>query len=286
MKEKELLAMNLQFFADEEGETEGVNETEAAEQSDFESEDASPSGEEIAEEPAAPQFTTDKANAAFASMRRELEAARREQADIDAMYARQYGAYTNPETGQPITSARDYFEAMEAQERMRARAQLQENNIDPRMIDNMIANSPAVRQAKAATAELNSYRASRMMEEDFKKVLSIDPTKTSEEDILNDPAYLTVVNYIETHPGTRFDEAYKIVNFERLTDSRGAAAKQAVVNQVKSKNHLSTGTSIDVQDSDEDIPPTMVEQYKEFFPEKNMKELKALYNKTLKARRY
>lgn len=285
MKEKDLLAMNLQFFA-EDSEDEGVNETEPAEQSEFESEDAEPTGEEVQEEPAAPQFDTDRANAAFASMRRELEAARREQADIDAMYARQYGGYTNPETGQPITSARDYFEAMEAQERMQARAQLQENNIDPRMIDNMIANSPAVRQAKAATAELNSYRASRMMDEDFKKVLALDPTKTSEDDILNDPAYLTVVNYIETHPGTRFDEAYKIVNFERLADSRGAAAKQAVVNQVKSKNHLSTGTSIDVQDSDEDIPPTMVEQYKELFPEKSMKELKALYNNTLKSRRY
>ena len=285
MKEKDLLAMNLQFFA-EDSEDEGVNETEPAEQSEFESEDAQPAGEEVQEEPAAPQFDTDRANAAFASMRRELEAARREQADIDALYARQYGGYTNPETGQPITSARDYFEAMEAQERMQARAQLQENNIDPRMIDNMIANSPAVRQAKAATAELNSYRASRMMDEDFKKVLALDPTKTSEDDILNDPAYLTVVDYIETHPGTRFDEAYKIVNFERLADSRGAAAKQAVVNQVKSKNHLSTGTSIDVQDNDEDIPPTMVEQYKELFPEKNMKELKALYNKTLKSRRY
>ncbi|MBR4794272.1 MAG: hypothetical protein IKV25_01215 [Clostridia bacterium] len=285
MKEKDLLAMNLQFFA-EDSEDEGVNETEPAEQSEFESEDAQPAGEEVQEEPAAPQFDTDRANAAFASMRRELEAARREQADIDALYARQYGGYTNPETGQPITSARDYFEAMEAQERMQARAQLQENNIDPRMIDNMIANSPAVRQAKAATAELNSYRASRMMDEDFKKVLALDPTKTSEDDILNDPAYLTVVNYIETHPGTRFDEAYKIVNFERLADSRGAAAKQAVVNQVKSKNHLSTGTSIDVQDSDEDIPPTMVEKYKEMFPEKSMKELKALYNNTLKSRRY
>lgn len=285
MKEKDLLAMNLQFFA-EDSEDEGVNETEPAEQSEFESEDAEPTGEEVQEEPAAPQFDTDRANAAFASMRRELEAARREQADIDAMYARQYGGYTNPETGQPITSARDYFEAMEAQERMQARAQLQENNIDPRMIDNMIANSPAVRQAKAATAELNSYRASRMMDEDFKKVLALDPTKTSEDDILNDPAYLTVVNYIETHPGTRFDEAYKIVNFERLADSRGAAAKQAVVNQVKSKNHLSTGTSIDVQDSDEEIPPTMVEKYKEMFPEKSMKELKALYNNTLKSRRY
>ena len=283
MKEKEMLAMNLQFFAEDESESEGVNETEPAEQSDVESE-GSPEGE-THEEAAEPQFDTNRANAAFASMRRELEAAKRNQQEIDALYARQYGGYTNPETGQPITSARDYFEAMEAQERMQARAQLQENNIDPRMIDNMIANSPAVRQAKAATAELNSYRASRMMDEDFKKVLSLDPTKTSEEDILNDPSYLSVVGYIETHPGTRFDEAYKIINFERLADSRGAAAKQSVINQVKSKNHLSTGASIDVQDSDEEIPASMVEKYKEAFPEKSMKELKALYNKTLKSRR-
>ena len=283
MKEKEMLAMNLQFFAEDESESEGANETEPAEQSEIESE-GSPEGE-THEEAAEPQFDTDRANAAFASMRRELEAAKRNQQEIDALYARQYGGYTNPETGQPITSARDYFEAMEAQERMKARAQLQENNIDPRMIDNMIANSPAVRQAKAATAELNSYRASRMMEEDFKKVLSFDPTKTSEEDILKDPSYLSVVSYIETHPGTRFDEAYKIINFERLTDSRGAAAKQSVINQVKSKNHLSTGASIDVQDSDEEIPASMVEKYKEAFPEKSMKELKALYNKTLKSRR-
>jgi len=283
MKEKEMLAMNLQFFAEDESESEGVNETEPAEQSEIESEGSSEG--ETHEEAAEPQFDTDRANAAFASMRRELEAAKRNQQEIDALYARQYGGYTNPETGQPITSARDYFEAMEAQERMQARAQLQENNIDPRMIDNMIANSPAVRQAKAATAELNSYRASRMMDEDFKKVLSLDPTKTSEEDILNDPSYMSVVGYIETHPGTRFDEAYKIINFERLADSRGAAAKQSVINQVKSKNHLSTGASIDVQDSDEEIPASMVEKYKEAFPEKSMKELKALYNKTLKSRR-
>ena len=66
MKEKDLLAMNLQFFA-EDSEDEGVNETEPAEQSEFESEDAEPTGEEVQEEPAAPQFDTDRANAAFAS---------------------------------------------------------------------------------------------------------------------------------------------------------------------------------------------------------------------------
>ena len=124
------IPINLQFFAedvDNADENEGVNETDLAEQSDEEN-DAEQSDESVTEEAAEPQFDTDRANAAFASMRRELEAAKRQQQEIDAMYARQYGGYTNPETGRPITSARDYFEAMAAQERMQMRAQLQENN--------------------------------------------------------------------------------------------------------------------------------------------------------------
>ncbi|MBO4782391.1 MAG: hypothetical protein J5522_08330 [Lachnospiraceae bacterium] len=285
MKEKDLMfPINLQFFAEDLGD-EGANETEAADQS-IESESVSEGAEDSGnEEVTEPQFNTERANAAFASMRRELEATKRQQQEIDAMYARQYGGYTNPETGQPITSAKDYFEAMEAQERMQMRAQLQESNIDPRVIDNMIANSPAVRQAQAVTAELNSYRATQMLNDDFKKVLAFDSTKQSEEDILNDPSYMSVIDYVQRHPGTRFDEAYKIVNFERLTSSKGDAAKQAVINQIKSKNHLSTGTSVDVGDSEDEIPASLVEHYKELFPEKNMKELKALYNNTLKARR-
>lgn len=285
MKEKDLMfPINLQFFAEDLGD-EGANETEAADQS-VESESVSEGAEDSGnEEVTEPQFDTERANAAFASMRRELEAAKRQQQEIDAMYARQYGGYTNPETGQPITSAKDYFEAMEAQERMQMRAQLQESNIDPRVIDNMIANSPAVRQAQAVTAELNSYRATQMLNDDFKKVLAFDSTKQSEEDILNDPSYMSVIDFVQRHPGTRFDEAYKIVNFERLTSSKGDAAKQAVINQIKSKNHLSTGTSVDVGDSEDEIPASLVEHYKELFPEKNMKELKTLYNNTLKARR-
>ena len=283
MKEKELLAMNLQFFGEEEGEDTGANVEETAEpqtESDVEQSD-----EGATEETTDPQFNTDKANAAFASMRRDLEAARRQQQEIDSMYAAQYGNYTNPETGQPIRSARDYFEAMAAQERMQMRQKLKESDIDPHLIDNMIANSPAVREARAMTAELNSYRANNLVSEDFKKVLALDPSKNSEADIVNDPSYEAVVGYVQTHPGTRFDEAYKLVNFDRLANSRGAAAKQAAINEVKSKNHLSTGTSLDVPSTEEEIPASMLESFKETFPEKSMKELKALYNKTISSRR-
>ena len=287
LKERDLMAMNLQFFADEDegAEGEGVNETESAEQSDYGEASQESATESVTEEVAEPQMQSKEANAAFASMRREMEAAKRRADELDAMYAKQFGDYTNPETGQPIRSAKDYAEAMAAQQRIQAREQLQQANIDPKLIDRLVANSPAIRQAEAATAELNNIKANRMMEEDFKKVLEIDPTKSSAEDIINDPSYSLVVDYVRQTPGLRFSDAYKLVNFDRLSSSKIAAAKQATVNQVKSKNHLSTGASVDVNDAQEDIPASMVEMYKETFPDKTMKELKALYNKTIANRR-
>lgn len=278
--------MNLQFFAEEgEGEAESENIQDVADPETESVDEVSTEDEGENEEPAEPQFDTERANAAFAQIRRENEALRRQQQELDALYAKAYGAYTNPETGRPITSARDYAEAMAAQERMQVRQQLQENNIDPGVIDSMIANSPVVREAKAATAELNSIRAQQLLDADFMRVLRFDATKSTKEDIINDPSYDAVVDYVQTHPGMRFDEAYKLINFDRLTSSKGAAAKQAAINEVKSKNHLSTGTSVDVSDAEEEIPASMVERFKEAFPEKSMKELKALYNKTIHSRR-
>lgn len=274
---EELMRMNLQFFAEGESvEAEGVNETAPAEQSDFEGEEVS--NESETEEAAEPQTQTAEANAAFANMRRQLEAAKRQQREVDEMYARQYGNFSNPETGQPIRSAKDYFDAMAAQERVNARAQMQEKGIDPSIIDSMIANSPVIRQAKAATAELNGLRAQQMLENDYKEILELDPSLNSTDEILNDPLMPLMMDKVAR--GMSLVDAYKIVNFDKLSSQKGQAAKQAAINQVKSKNHLATGAALNVADAGDEIPSNLVEKFKETFPEKSMKELKALYNKT------
>lgn len=288
--DRDLMAMNLQFFADEgEGaEGEGVNETETAEQSGTaegtNDETSETSGTEEVAEPQS-EVQSREANAAFASMRRELEAAKRQQTEIDAMYAQQYGHLVNPETNQPIRGARDYFEALAAQERLNAKAQLQQANVDPELIDKMIQNSPVIRQAEAATAELNNIRAQQMLEEDFREVLKLDPSLASKDDIINSDSYTAVCDYVANHPGIRFSDAYKLVNFDRLSSSRTEAAKQATINQVKGKNHLATGAGLNVGGGMEDIPANMLETFKERFPEKSDKELKALYNTVLKAQK-
>lgn len=274
---EKLMRMNLQFFAEGESvEAEGVNETEPAQQSDFEGEEVS--NESETEGAAEPQTQTAEANAAFANMRRQLEAAKRQQREVDEMYARQYGNFSNPETGQPIRSAKDYFDAMAAQERVNARAQMQEKGIDPSIIDSMIANSPVIRQAKAATAELNGLRAQQMLENDYKEILELDPSLNSTDEILNDPLMPLMMDKVAR--GMSLVDAYKIVNFDKLSSQKGQAAKQAAINQVKSKNHLATGAALNVADAGDEIPSNLVEKFKEIFPEKSMKELKALYNKT------
>ena len=281
--ENGLLSYNLQFFADEGEASEGATEQETAALAEDEGEVTETETEGENEEVTEPQTQSPETNAAFANMRRQLEAANRRLADTDAMFARQFGKYTNPETGQPIRSAQDYYEAMAAQERMNAREQMQQNGIDPNVIDNLIANSPAVRQAQAATAELNNYRAQQKLEADYKEILALDPSLNGIDDILNDPAMPLMAERVAQ--GMSLVDAYKIVNFDKVFNSKEAAVKQQTINQVKGKNHLSTGAAVNVSSDLEDIPANMLEDFKDRFPEKSPKELKALYNQVLKAKK-
>lgn len=280
MKKYELFPMNLQFFAEGEGEGETAPEAAAPVEEAATSEE--PTGE-AAEESTEPQFDTDKQNAAFAQMRRRMEAAERKAAEVDALYAKQFEGYTNPETGAPIRSARDYADALAAQQRLQAREKLEQANVDPDLIDNLIANSPVLRQAEEAMAELNQIRTEQAIEEDIKEVLKLDTSLTSREDLFKDPSFAKVLERVLG--GMNLVDAYKLENFERLTGSKTAAAKQAVINQVKGQSHLTNGTAITSTDSLEDIPPNMLEMYKEAFPDKSMKDLKALYNKSISNRR-
>ena len=282
-KFKDLVPMNLQFFADGEGEGGSENTQEVA-APETEGEETEPTeAESVTEEAADPQPQSPEVNAAFADMRRRMEAAEKRAADIDAMYAKQFGGYNNPETGQPIRSAKDYMDAMAAQERLQARQKLQENNIDPSLIDNLIANSPVVRQAEAQMAELTNMRAQQEVERDIAEVLKLDPTLTSKDAIMNDPSFPQVLEKVRS--GMRLVDAYKLVNFDRLSSSKTAAARQAVVNQVKGQAHLSNAAGLTASDTLEDIPASMLETFRDRFPEKTDKELKALYNQTLKAKK-
>lgn len=291
MNRENLLPLNLQYFAEDvDNESPEVVEPEEDESvlEDGEESEEEETGEgEEAESTDQPEHVqTAEENANYANIRRKAEADARRRFDeqqrmIDAQYAQMFQGYTNPETGAPILSASDYIAAMAAQERQTARAQMAEAGIDANSLNKLIENNPTVMQAKQAIATINEQNADRMLQEDFESILAIDPEIGSIDAIPTTQGYSDAVQYTIDHPGIRLAEAYKLVNFDRLANRKTAAAKQAAINAQKSKEHLSKTAGIAANNTAEEIPAGDIEKWKDWFPDKSMKELKKLYNKAI-----
>ena len=294
---KNLLDMNLQFFADEGAEDPEVAEPEESTgeepeeepQEEGEPEENSDGGEGTEPAEPAPQQAPDQ-NAVYANIRRQAEADAQkkfqaQQQQIDRQYEQMFSGFTNPITGAPIKSAADYAAAMAAQERLQMQEQLQQAGLDPTVIDRAIANSPLMQQAQQAIERNNDIEATNMLNEDMANVLSLDTSMHSVEDIKNSDTFIDVVKYCNEHPGMRFKDAYKIVNFDRLTSTKIQAAKQGAINSVKGKTHLSTASGVAGNDNEVDIPVSEISKWKDFFPDATPKELRAKYNHMLKTQK-
>ena len=155
--------LNLQLFAGGENEPEPadpvtgadlIDEPEPAETPD---DDPGEGGEEGENEPAPAAPAIDQ-NAIYAQARR---AADRRMNELDSRVASRFGNMRNPETGQPIRTTQDYFDALDAQERMNARREVQRRGVDPGLIDRMIANNPVIRQAQQVIRD-NTLRQGEM----------------------------------------------------------------------------------------------------------------------------
>lgn len=298
---KKEMKYNLQFFAEGEGETGAEvaaqpeveatpatpSEPDTGNEDTAESENAEPEAEDTGatEESAAPQSAEE--NARYAAARRDAEAQMRQfkqqQAQIDNQFAQMFGKYKNPVTGQPITNAAQYLEAMQAQERLKMQEQLKSAGVDPQVLDKAIANSPVVQNAQRLQEQFTAQQVQSMVAEDMKAIMRIDPTKQSEQDIVSDPSYGQALAYVQEHPGVRLSDAYKLVNFDRLKSSSIAAAQQAAVNQAKSKQHMKTVSGSAGNDGEVDIPASELAKWQAFFPDKSAKELRATYNRSLRA---
>lgn len=289
MKKYNLLPLNLQFFAEEEDNVspEVVEpENNGSDYEEPESEEDEGEGEEAEPANQPDHIQTAEENANYASIRRKAEADakmrfERQQSELDAMYAQMFTGYTNPETGLPIKSAADYIAALAAQERQMAESKMAEAGIDKDSLNRLIENNPTVLQAKQAIASMNEQNADRMVREDFEQILALDPGIGSIEAVPSSEGYNDAVQYAVDHPGIRLSDAYKIVNFDRLANSKTATARQAAINAQRSKEHLSQTAGIAANDKSVDIPANELEMWKEWFPDKNLKELRKMYNKAI-----
>lgn len=199
-------------------------------------------------------------NRIYADARRRAEKEFKEkQAKIDADIVRLFGSYTNPETGKPITSQRDYIEAYEAQQRIANENALKEKGVDPQMIAQMIDENPVVRQAKEVIHQQELERGRQLVSQDIADLGILDSRIKGLADVPKDVVELA------QEKGLRLTDAYKILNFGKRTSEMAEVERQKAVNQIKGKSHLQPVNGVSVPDEAE-IPADEIGTWRAFYP--------------------
>ena len=278
MRDKNLLDLELQLFADEE--VADVEESEAVDPTEDETEEESEETGEEEEGDAEPTEQTAEENARYAAIRRRAEedARRRYEGQMN-QYDQQIAALCegvmHPVTGQPITSMRDYVDALANQQRIAREEALRDKGIDPAIIDQAVAQNPVVMQAQQVIEQNKMAYAENVLQNDIAEICSLDPNIKGVNDLAAMPYFPELLNRVQR--GERLVDAYKIVNYGRQTD----AARQQAINQMRGKNHLaSQPNGVATENDDVEVPAEIMKSWKA--EGKTEKQIRELYSKVAK----
>lgn len=267
-------------FEAEEAE-EGVNEqldeptAETATQETDEQAEA-PEGEPDSAEPVAPDTQDAETNAQFAAARRRAEAEfqTRLQREKDNLIRDTYAGQVNPYTGKPITSEADLNEY----KRQFQADQLKQAGLDPNVLQEMIQNDPTVRQAREMTARLQQQEGQQALESEVSAISKLDPSIKTVGDLMNQPNADVFHSYVQK--GYSLSDAFRLANFDRLAGKKAAAARQATINSVAGKEHLTTTKG--AAGSDVTVTADEMEMFRALNPDASDKEIKAFIAKSRK----
>lgn len=147
------------------------------------------------------------------------------------------GGKTNPYTGKLIESVEELNAFNAAFAADNSRQKLQQAGIDPKDLEAIINQHPAVRQAQAADAANRQQMRQRLIEKDIADIGKIDPSIKSLEDLMNSPAGADTEKLVKQR-GLSYLEAYKLVTFDRVSNARVAAQEKANAEKAGGKSHL------------------------------------------------
>ena len=207
-------------------------------------------------------------NAKYAAARRQAETEKKALEERYNTFAKKYGFNT-------------YDEMERAQQEAEAQAQrqkyIEQTGVDPEalkpIIDNVLANHPALKAAQTEQANARINNAISELHKDFPELK--DTVKTS-EDVDKLPNAKKIAEYLKK--GNSLSDSYKLANWSDIQSGKAAAAKQAALNSINSKNHIQpTGAAAEVNDIN--VPPEVENYYHRFFPKWTEEQIKKHYAK-------
>lgn len=288
--------------------TTGAEETEAAEPSENdtttaaaqgaeEQEAAAPAVEET-EESEQPQTEapeqepkTDR-DAQFAAARRKAEAERDAaiaqakedaQKQVDEFFKN--SGLMNPYTGQPITTRAEYEAYRERFEADQKAKLMEKAGITQEEFQAFVQGLPEVRAARQAKAEAEAaarqareQEAKARVDEQLRQIQAIDPTVKELGDLAKLDTYPKLYDMVKR--GYSILDAYRLANYDTLTQRAAEASRKAAINSVQSKQHLKAtesrgGGAIPVPDS-------VLEEYQALNPGATKEEIQKHYQSYMK----
>lgn len=231
-------------------------------------------------------------DAQFAAARRKAEAERDAaiaQAKEDAQ--RQVDEFfknsglMNPYTGQPITTRAEYEAYRERFEADQKAKLMEKAGITQEEFQAFVQGLPEVRAARQAKAEAEAaarqareQEAKARVDEQLRQIQAIDPTVKELGDLAKLDTYPKLYDMVKR--GYSILDAYRLANYDTLTQRAAEASRKAAINSVQSKQHLKAtesrgGGAIPVPDS-------VLEEYRVLNPGATKEEIQKHYQNYMK----
>lgn len=277
--------------------SEETGTTTAAAQGAEEQETAAPAVEET-EESEQPQAEapeqepkTDR-DAQFAAARRKAEAERDAaiarakedaQRQVDEFFKN--SGLMNPYTGQPITTRAEYEAYRERFEADQKAKLMEKAGITQEEFQAFVQGLPEVRAARQAKAEAEAaarqareQEAKARVDEQLRQIQAIDPTVKELGDLAKLDTYPKLYDMVKR--GYSILDAYRLANYDTLTQRAAEASRKAAINSVQSKQHLKAtesrgGGAIP-------IPDSVLEEYRVLNPGATKEEIQKHYQSYMK----
>lgn len=253
-----------------------VTDTEVSEEPQEEQAEATA---EPAEEPSEPEIP----DSVWAAARRRAEADAQKRADAEV--ARRCAGKTNPLTGKPITTQKEYWEAIDAQNQMRRDAAFKQavkglSPQDAAALEQVLKNDPEKQRMQRQIDEMKAVQdrdlAMQALNADVAEIGKLDPNIKSIDDVLKLPNVNAMIDKVRR--GYSLVDAYRLLNYDSSMKASQNAGKQAARNEVRGKTHLAAHGGGSNGNGGKTIPASMLPSLKEQFPGKSIEELTKLYN--------
>ena len=227
------------IFTTEEETQELEHEGDGAEDAAEETAGTEPGGGDPTEEAEGGEEVTEGEEGGGLTAEVQALIAAQSQQRVDDFYRQQFAGFISPYTQRPIETEADYHAYMQAYEAEEQQRKLGDMGVDQKMLNDIISNHPAVKQAQAVMLQQQQEQANAFMKQEFADLQREFPDSglTDPRELFNTPEGRRCLDLWRS-ANVSLADAYAVAYRAKIREKDIAAVKQGVLNQQNSKNHL------------------------------------------------